>query len=177
MIVEETINKLIRDIIDLLLVSPGYTIKTKQKDAPRPIGAYSDVEMVTITGIGWEQKSLENNSGDPDVTETLEGYREILMSINFYREEAMDTARMVRMALLRSSILSIFNGADIGLVSRTEVKDLSEPLEDGFEKRAQFDIVLSAIGTDTDIVRAIESVTISGKTEFGKLKSNFNIEV
>ncbi len=177
MILEETINKLIRDTIDLLLLSPGFSIKAKQKDAPRPINAYADVDFVNDTGIGWEQRQLVNNGGDPDLTETLQGAREIMMSVNFYRSNAIDNARKVRIGLIRESIQSLFSAGGIGLTRRSEVREISEPLESGFEERSQFDIVLSAVGTDSDIVRSIESLDIAGEFQSRNLQFNFNIEV
>ena len=177
MIVEETVNKLIRDTIDLLLSSPGYTIKAKQKDAPRPIGDYADVDFLTSINVGLESKSLRDNDDDPDLTEKIEGLREITMSLSFYRSSPMDVGRQVHIGLLRESVLSLFNAANIGLLSRTDVREISDPLENGWEKRAQFDIVLSAIGTDEDIVRSIETATISGESQFRGSKDNFNIEV
>lgn len=178
MILSEAINKLIRDVTDLLLSSPDYTIKAKQKDSPRPSGSYADVDFVSDINIGLEQRELENNiDPDLDLTETISGLREIMMSINFYRDDAIDNARSVRTGLIRESIQTLFRAAGIGLVRRSEVREISEPLEDGWEKRAQFDLVLSAVGTDTDIIRAILSVNIAGEFQHRGLKYNFNIEV
>ena len=173
----ETINKLLRDTIDLLLETPDYTIKAKQNDAPRPIGAYGDVDYVTGVDLGWEQRGFEDNSGDDDLTETISGLREITMSVNFYRNSSVDNARAVRTGLIRESIQSLFSAAGVGLVRRSEVREISEPLENGWEERAQFDIVLSATGTDTDIVRSILSVDMAGEFQSRGLKYNFNIEV
>ena len=177
MILESTINKLIRDVINLLLVTAEYTIAAKQKDAPRPIGAYADVDFVSDTSIGWEQQELVNNGGDPDLTERITGMREIMMSVNFYRSNSIDNARKVRTGLIRESIQELFKAANLGLIRRSDVREISEPLEDGWEERSQFDIVLSATGTDSDIVRSILAVDISGEFQSRGLKYNFTIEV
>jgi hypothetical protein len=50
-------------------------------------------------------------------------------------------------------------------------------LENGWEDRAQFDIFLSAVGTDTDIVKSIESVDMACQFQARGLIYNFNIEV
>lgn len=178
MILEETLNKLLRDIVDLLLASPGYTIRAKQKDAPRPTGAYADVDFISDTGVGWEQREYSDNP-DPDVdlTETIQGYREIMMSIGFYRDSSIDNARRVRTRFIRESIQDLFRSAGIGMGVRSEVREISEALENGWEQRAQFDIVLHAIGTDSDIVRSIQSVDIAGAYEIHGVSYNFNIEV
>lgn len=177
MVLEETINKLVRDTVDLLLTSPGYTIKAKQKGAPRPISGYGDVDFVSDTGLGWEQFEYQNRIADQDLDTTSKGMRQIMMSIGFYRDSSIDNARKVRSGLVRESIQSLFREAGIGLIRRSEIREISEPLENGWEERAQFDIFLSAVGTDVDLVRSIESVDMAGEFQARGLIYNFNIEV
>ncbi len=173
----DTINKFLRDVVNLIIVDTDYTIKAKQSGAPRPTGSYADVDMVTDRSIGWEQHELKDNTGDNDITDTISGVREITMSINFYRDSALDNARKVRIALVRNSIQELFNAADLGLLLRSEVREISEPLENGWEERAQFDIGLSAVGSDSDIIKSILSVDMTGQYEKGGLIYNFTIEV
>lgn len=177
MILEETINKLIRDTVDLLLEEPGYTIKAKQKDAPRPTGAYAVVDFLASQSLGWEQRDFSNNESDPDLTESISGLRNITMSVNFYRDNAMDNSRKVRTGLIRESIQSLFKGAGVGLVSRSEVRDIDEPTNDGWEERSEFDLVVNVVGNDSDIVRSILAVDIAGEFQARGLVYNFNVEV
>lgn len=177
MILEDAINKLVRDAVDLVLGQPGYTIKAKQKDAPRPQGAYASVDYLTGESLGWEQREYENNDSDPDLTENISGLRNIAMSVNFYRDNAKDNSRKVRTGLIRESIQSLFKAAGVGLVSRSEVRELDEPLDDGWEQRSEFDLVLNTVGTDSDIVRSILAVDIASEFQARGLTYNFNIEV
>jgi hypothetical protein len=177
MILEETINKLLRDTTDLLLSSPGYTIKAKQKDAPRPTGDYGDVDFVSDTGLGWEQFQYEDRDLDSKLDITSKGIRQIMMSIGFYRNSSVDNARKVHQGMTRESVQSLFRQAGLGLTRRSEVREISESLENGWEERAQFDIFLSAVGTDADLVESIGSVDISGEFQARGLTYNFNIEV
>lgn len=175
MILEETINKLLRDVVDLILVIPGYTVKAKQEDTPRPTGSYADVDFVSDTSVGWEQREYEN-SGE-DVQENIEGAREIMMSIGFYRDDAVDNSRKVRTAVIRESIQDLFRQAKLGLGIRSEVREISESFASGWEERSQFDIVLHAVGSDTDIINSIQSVEIDGSYESNGFIHNFKIEV
>lgn len=177
MILEETINKLLRDVVDLILASPGHTIRAKQKDAPRPSGEYGDVDFVSDTSLGWEHFKSEDRDIDLDIDVTSKGMRQIMMSIGFYRDGAIDKARLARSAIVRESIQSLFREANLGLGRRSEVREISESLENGWEERAQFDIFLSAVGTDADIVRSITSIDMAGTYEIHSLIYNFNIEV
>lgn len=177
MILEETINKLIRDIVNLLLNSPEYTIKSKQKDAPRPASDYADVDLVSDTAVGWEQFKYEDRDTDNKLDGTSKVIHRIIMSIGFYRTNAIDNARKVHQGFTRESIQSLFRQAGIGLIKRSEVREISEPLENGWEERAQFDIFLSAVGTDVDLIESIGSIDIASEFQSRNLTYNFNVEV
>ena len=177
MLLEEPINKLVRDVVNLVLETPGYTIKTKQEGAPRPQGAYAVVDFLASESLGWEQRIFKDNVDNLDVTEYISGLRNITMSINFYRANAMDNSRKVRIGLVRESIQSLFSSAGVGLVSRSEVRDIDGPTDDGWEERSQFDLVLNTVATDQDIVKSIQAIDIASEFQYRGLKYNFNIEV
>jgi len=177
MILEETINKLLRDVVDLLLSSPDFTIKAKQKDAPRPNNPYADVDFMSDFSIGMEQHKFSDDLGGSDLTENITGMRQLMFSIGFYKDGSRDKARSVRTSLVRESIQSLFRAAGIGLTSRSEVREISEALENGWEERAQFDIVLSSVGTDSDIIKSILSVDLGLEFQSRGLKYNSTIEV
>lgn len=99
------------------------------------------------------------------------------MSINFYRDNAMDNSRKVRTGLIRESVQSLFSAAGVGLVSRSEVRDIDEPRDSGWEERSEFDLVVNVVGSDSDIVRSILAVDIQGEFQARGLAYNFNVEV
>ena len=177
MLLEEAINKLVRDVVNLVLETPGYTIKAKQEDAPRPQGAYAVVDFLASESLGWEQRIFKDNVDNLDVTEYISGLRNITMSINFYRANAMDNSRKVRIGLVRESIQSLFSSAGVGLVSRSEVRDIDSPTDDGWEERSQFDLVLNTLATDQDIVKSIQAIDITSEVQYRGPKYTFNIEV
>lgn len=177
MLLEEAINKLVRDTVNLVLETPGYTIKAKQENAPRPQGAYAVVDFLASESLGWEQHIFKDNTDNLDVTEYISGLRNITMSINFYRDNAMDNSRKVRIGLVRESIQSLFSSAGVGLVSRSGVRDIDSPTDDGWEERSQFDLVLNTVATDQDIVRSIQAIDMAGEFQYRGLTYNFDIEV
>lgn len=174
MILQSAINQLIRNTINTILNISGFAIAAKQNSS-RPTGSYASVEFVNETRIGYEQKTLENT--DDDLTETIKGMREIMMSLSFYRNNAIDNARRVRTGLLRESIQSTFSSANVGLVRTSEVREISLIRDAKWEEVSQFDLVLSAVGTDEDLVRSILSLDISGEYQYRGLVHNFQIEV
>ena len=173
----EAVNKLIRDSLALIVNDPSnfVVIKAKQLNAPRPNGSYADVDFLSSVNLGWEQQTLENNSGDPDLTETIEGMRDYGLSINFYRDNALDYARACYVGFIRQSIQELFSSVGVGLIRRSEIRETSEALENGWEERAQFDIFINLIADDQNIIRSIETVSIGGEHQLNNKKYNFNI--
>ena len=174
MILEEAINKLLRDVINLILAAPDYAIKAKQTGAPRPSDSYADVDFASDSSIGWEQFTHED-AGD-DLNHTATGMRRIMVSCGFYRDLSVDNARRVRIGLVRESVQALFSQAGLGLIRRSEVREISTALENGWEERAQFDVWLSAVGVDTDLVRAINTIDMACEFHTRGLVYNLTIE-
>lgn len=160
--IEEDLNKLMRDLVNNILDDSSFSIKADQ-DAPRPTGSYASVKTVSERSKGWEVSTLTDRLIDPDIDNNILGYREVMYSVIFYRDSHMDNARSVKIGLTRESSLDLLRSNDIGLISRSEVRDISVPLENGWEQRASLDVVLSFVGTDSEVIRSIQSVTINGE--------------
>ena len=178
-LVEESLNEAVRNIINLIIDSDansGFAIKAEDKGG-RPTAPHATVKTMTIASVGIEEDLLTDRGGDPDIDSKRSGYREVMFSINFYFAKAMDNGEQVKIGLVRNSILEILQAAELGLATRSEVRDLSEVLENGWEERAQFDFVLSAIGTDVDIITSIATMSISGDFQTRGISIPVTIEV
>lgn len=177
MILEEVLNKLIRDSVDLILAIPDFSVKAEQPDdAPRPTGAFAAIDFVSDFNLGWEQRDLVDE-GDEDLTETISGQREVMMSVNFFNTGARDNARKARTGFVKTSILQLFNAAKVGLVRRSDVRDLTEIVRGTWEPRAQFDLFLNVVGSDSEIIAAILSADIELEHQSGSVIYNATIEV
>ena len=177
MILYEAINKIVREYVNTVLQLNIYAIKGKQPGAPRPTGPYCDIVLVTDTPLATEERSFENNLGDDDLTETITGIRELMLSLSFYREGAIDNARGCNIALSRSSVSSLFSSAGLGILRKSAVREIFEPFESSWEERAQFDIYISVVGSDVDIVRSIMTVSFSGEFHTRGLKFNLSGDI
>lgn len=177
MILEETINKLLRDIVNLILETPGFAIKTQQKDAPRPTGAYATVDFISDTPLGYQHLEYTDQQAGTLINVTARVMRDIMFSISFYRDGSVDKSRLVQQAFARESILELLCASNLSLIRRSEVRAISTALENTWESRSQFDIFLSAVGTDLDILESIGSVDMAGQFQARNLTYDFNIEV
>lgn len=171
----EALDLLFVNTINTILEETDYTIIAKQ-NSPRPSGPYATVDLAFHEELGWPVISYQNE-GTLDLTENIENNNNISYSINFFRENAVDNARKVKNALKRSSINELFRSINVGLISSSEVREISEPIENGWEERSQFDIVINTVGDDSDIIAAINSVTIGSEFQTSGNTYNFNIEV
>ena len=177
MILEKTMNKFIRDIINIIVEESGFAIKGKQDD-PRPSTPYATVDFLSDIAIGWEQVEREDEA-DPStkIKHDYTGAREVMFSLNFLKTNARDNARKVRTGFVRESIVDLFHNVDMGIGLRSQVRDISNALEGTWEERAQFDLTLNAVGRDTDIIESIGSLDIAAEYQERGLKYNYNIEV
>lgn len=171
-LIEANLNKFMRDIINQIVGTANFAIaaqqpqRPSQQSAPRPSGQYASVHIVSINKVGWEEEIFENQPDpDLDLVSTRQGWREILYSLNFYREGSMDKALAVQIGLMRNSVLESITAAKLGLGQRSDARDISEALDAGWEERVQLDVVMFTVASDIDIVTAIEEVNISGTFE------------
>lgn len=164
MIDHAALNKLVRDSINTILGIPGFAVAAKQ-NAPRPAGAYAVVDFLTSVNYGWENITYENDTLTDDLIENIEGLKLVTLSISFFRDSARNNAEKVRIGLLRQSVQSAFYALDVGLISRSEIRDIDESLEFGWEDRAQMDITISVSNTDSDTTPAIAAMTITGEVQ------------
>lgn len=162
MILEEAINQLIRHTVDDIVGNTGYSIRAKEKDALRPNEvSYADVDVLIDTTLGWEEKVISETDVEGGIEVNYSSLREIMVSVNFYRANAMDNARRTHVGLVRQSTISRFTASKIGLIRRSEVRQISESLENSWEERAQIDIFLSSVSSDSEIISCIEAISIS----------------
>ena len=154
------LNKVIRDTVNSILGVDNFAIASRQKDTPRPLGSYADVDFLSEESLSWYEQEISTSVlGDLDFDYT--DLRHITFSLGFYRDGAFDNARRCHVGLQRQSVRSLFNSAQIGLATRSSIRQISETLEDGIEERAQFDVTLSVVGSDSEIIGCIERADIS----------------
>lgn len=174
-LVEETVNKLVRDSINLITGVSGFAIRANQNH-PRPEGQYATVNTTSLTGIGWDYSEMVDRQ-DLDVDEKIRGQRDILFTINVLRDNAKTVAENIRTGLARTSIIELFNAAGCGLGSRSDVSGATEALETGWESRATFSFSLNTVQTDEELIRSIRAVDIQGEFQFRGSSTNVTIEV
>lgn len=176
MISEEVLNKFLRDCINIILNNSEFTIRGQQNTPVRPLASYADVVFLSSVSQGID--SIEYSDLDAqNITSTRKGLREISFSINTYKDFAIDNIRKIKIGFLRESILSLFRSANIGFMKTSNVRNITEALDNGFEQRGQLDIFMYIVDNDEDVIARINSVDIQGEYQYRNLKYNSTIEI
>jgi hypothetical protein len=175
-IATDVINTFLRNAIDTILQIPGYTVKADQLNAPRPRGAHGSVEFLTLQAAGLEEYVF-NNRIDDDIDVEMSYMGQCSMTLAFYKDNAIDNAIKVRYGLAQTFMIDLFSIAKLGLLQRSIVINLTSALESGFEQRSQFDVTLSTVGSETQIVNSISSIEILSKIQTNSMTESTIIEV
>jgi len=171
----KTIEKNIAAIINS--ITSETSIRAYQ-DAPRPQGPYSTVYITSQEGVGWDSVTFENQAEpDLDLIETVKGQQNLLVSVNFFRDNARSTAKKVKLLLQSSSSAELMKASGLGLGFRSIIRNIPEVLGQKNEPRAQMDLTFNVVDSEALITRSILSVEIEGSIEMDGHISSVTINV
>lgn len=176
MIPEETVVDALRVRIDQILQIPNYAYRDKQKDAPRPQGPYCTINYATDAPVG-HSEILRTDENYLNMRNTNSGHVQLMISLNFYRDGALNNAKTVRRGVYSENSTLHFNGVGIGLARVSQVRKTSETMEDNWESRAQLDLFFNAVEEYSETVEAIEQTSIGLTVDSDSTTFNETIEV
>lgn len=140
-------------------------------------GQYGTLYITDLGAQGrWDGNVYENNSSDPDVTETIVGTRTLLVSVNVIRNNARSVLSKIDSGIHRTSSIQKLTELNLGLQSKSSIRDVSIDVEANREQRAQMDIFINATSVDSESVTSIESMTIDVTYETPNKQINTQIE-
>lgn len=145
-------------------------------DAPRPQGQYIGLQITAgPLPKGFDEiRAQKDSSGDPNDKFDLCGERQYTLNIQAFRAGSRQLLARLQ-TLLDSPDESKRlkeSEADIAIVERGGIIDVSALLETGFERRHSMDVVFnSSVNIETDL-EPIERVRVSGTGKDGKTGDN-----
>ena len=150
--------------------APNFTVVFSEKlfardtinvNDPRPPKPYITLKLISgpIT-----KGSFDEIRPIPGTTKsTLSGERQYTMNIQTYGEGGVDALNLIQTIMDSTTYRAKFkNDADISIISRGTVTDISALLDTGFEVRATLDVVFNTSVNIEIETGAIEDVCISG---------------
>lgn len=144
MISEESINEAFRHAINLIVGEDEHALRAQQDDGLQLNKPYATVQLLTddLNGIPF---TVNENTSSSRVDAYLESDQIATYTLQFFKAGAFDRARNVAAGLVREDVKRIFKAKGLGLSFATNVTNISEPLEPGWEERATFDIDVNYI--------------------------------
>lgn len=138
---------------------------------PRPeSGNYGTLKLITpLVMEGQDSESYVANG--TSTTVKTEGQRELILSVNIYREDAFQ-----KMALLQSKIQSRHfrekarfaakaQGQSFAFIDALSIQDLSALLNSNYEQRAQMDIRIRVVSSLSENLETVGQVALDGNVK------------
>lgn len=126
----------------------------------RPAGEYASLKV--ISGPRRVGHDTVTNS-TPDFV--VSGLREFTLSVNLYRDKAIERASSLHSGIQNPLVLNAFQAIGLAYVSETELRDLTRPIGTRFESRYQFDVRFRLADNIDVNPGVIEEVNIEGTVD------------
>lgn len=161
----ETLSKALASVIQDARI--GVPSVIDNQNGPAGVnGQFASIGFPMSLNVGRdEQRFTDDTDGGVDLIETSSGFRELMFSVQIFKEEAVDSAEIARVSLRKHWARQIMLGFGMAFSRISAVRDITATQDAGREQRAQFDVYYNTIQSLTDIVLAIESVDITGTFE------------
>jgi hypothetical protein len=162
---ERDLNILIQKVIREKLPTGSVVLRAKQ-NAPRPdADLWASVNVLTFVSEGWEEY-FDENAPLQDLNRHHTAMIRSLISVNLFGLGARQWLTQVRMYFVQEKQRALFASEGVGIIRRTDVRDLSHIRHADFEERAQFDIEVYHHFEDTpEEVMGVEAVRIEGEVQ------------
>jgi hypothetical protein len=148
-----------------------------QQNAARLNGPYSTVNLLSMVGVGWDDIQHEDDPESEDLIETIVGQRQITISLNFFRDNAFGQASKMRTLINGSDNTIYLQQNGLGYIRSSAIRDLTQPIDETFEPRAQIDMDFYISDVEQLILRSIAAVDMTLSAEFPGSQTEISIEV
>ena len=154
-----------------------YVFGDQTSDAPRPQGDYCVISKLAERPLGIDSTSYEDVNGK--FMEKVTSNIEATYSVKFYKGDANYNAKIARMGMKGNFGLSLYRTIGLGFMGVSEVRNISTPLDKGWEHRSQWDIKFNIVETFSQEADYIADYTISGDfiPFFDKPPTKLNLDI
>lgn len=171
-----TNDEAIRELIRVSLGMPVNSVRPANQNAPSggKSEPYATVLISEYGGGGFEIITVEDEPAPSNnVLETVDGWRTVSASVQFFRAGALTQARRLGLVLNLSRADELMQLRNLGLVSIGPVMDLTQVIDTYFEERAQVTLEFNVSAVETASVATFGTFPISVTTPAGSV--NFEV--
>lgn len=149
MIDTELVNRNLRTLIRTLYQMPASSVRLATQNAPVGADALASVQFMSLKLDGAAGEILSNVALSNDVASLKYGQATVAFSVQFFREAAYNRAATLELALQSQQAIDFMRANNMGFYRASAARDLSALVDSEWEQRAQIDIEVFVIVTDT----------------------------
>ena len=126
---------------------------------PRPTDQYITIRVLDPEAVGHDSYIVSTNLiDDTSVDINYKGLRQIMVSINIFRGDALGLMTSLKSSLNRVLTQDFLLEKHIGTINTSQTRDLSEQIEGTWEERRQCDFFFFLSDSNVETVEAIETI-------------------
>jgi hypothetical protein len=163
---EDAVNIMIRSLIRTALAMPADSVRPANQEAPTGLNSQqfatvliSSLVPLVDSAMGAVKRVINEVLPSTNISETVIVQYKAMVSVQFFKGDALDKARRLAVLLASSSMAESMQKLGIGLVSVSAVRDLTGLVDTLWELRGQLDIVF--------IILAKEILSVPTYNRFG----------
>lgn len=160
----DEISRTIRNIIRTELALPEHQVRPANTDAPTGQTPFATVLLTDMISNGFDDVVIESATGNA-VTEVAKGLRKVLVSIQFFRANAITLASRLRGKLQLDSAREKFAANGLGYVRCSGVRVTSTVQNTFWEESAKLDLEIHVIAKETGTLNTYGEFPITIDTE------------
>ena len=157
--------------------------RAEQSSAPYDLNSYPDgigtVKTLSLVSDGRGWKNQEFVEANDNFETTFVGTRAVTFSVNIFGNDAFQKAENLRSTVEFEENKAVFASKNLGFVSTSDTRNLTELVSSKYEERAQFDITFYM---QTELVKEVDrivTIKVAGtlKTENTELNEEQEIDI
>jgi hypothetical protein len=156
----DDINLEFRRIIRALLALGVDAVRPANQNAPTGDDPFVTVWFGNIKDNGYDMAAQTQVQQD-QFTEKMLSQCEVVVSVQFYRGDAMQKASALIAKLQTTKGIELMRAASLAFVDKSVIRDLSSVVNTLWEARASVDITLGFVASTEDLVPIVASASIN----------------
>jgi hypothetical protein len=166
----DDINAILRNIIRTELGLPEHQVRPANQNAPVGVDPFATVLVYDSLAEGFDDVALVDTT-NLNVTETSRGLRKLLVSVQFFKANAITYASRLRARLQLSSAVEKFAVNGLGYARCSGVRVLSGIDGTFWEERAQIELEIYALAIENNTLATYGQFPIWVDTETANFKT------
>lgn len=147
-------------LVEWLSGVTGDVVIIANQGKPRPAGSYSTIQIVSTTPIGTADVELISIP-DELVQINYSNLFEILVSLNFFRDNSYLNASKARSSFNLVSVIEDIEAGGLAFISTSDIRDIPNVINKNMEKRSQMDVSFYITDLVTEIIESINKVQVT----------------